>query len=184
MSVTDKLDEKQLLQLLKDLQGTRDTLERRGWVPGYLIHYRGPNPEETGGCCMTGAAGCATEGGTFIQWVIRNLEKIGKNFPWSRRGRVLLALLAQVATELGPVTVTEGDVSSAIDAIISVNDRSINDLSEALAWVDRAVEIAKNALPPETVVGLEKPSIKRGVPRWLTELSESSPEKKEVLDEA
>jgi hypothetical protein len=172
MSVVDGLSREQLEQLRQDALLTRTTLITSGWVPGELMKYVRadiytsidelervrefglPHGDfRIGESCMSGAAGRATEGNEFIDWVISNHRCVPTGFDFAPHSQLLMRLIAEVGTDLYPDDFEGEKVSSLDDAInrtVNVNDGCLgpktNEGDLAVAWIDAVLRCINNAL--------------------------------------
>jgi hypothetical protein len=168
--ILDGFGSKQLNELKSDLLNTRTTLVTRGWAPGYLINYFEDDAATKGKVCMTGAAGCAVEGETFVEWVMSRMTKMANGYRWRKRSHRLLRFLAEVGAEKYHTGYSTGSISYVLNTIYNINDSKLGTQTEALAWVDDALsrvdarlEELKTPAPTPTPVKVESatPMIER-----------------------
>jgi hypothetical protein len=167
MSIIEGFNPKQLNELRSDLLNTRTVLVTRGWGPGYLINYFDDNPATKGKVCMTGAAGCAVEGESFIEWVISRATKMASGYRWRKRSHRLLRFLAEVGIQRYETGYASGSMAHVLNTIYNINDAKLGSQKEALAWVDDAlgrvdVRLKKFEVPaPTSKVESATPMIER-----------------------
>jgi hypothetical protein len=168
-TLLDVLNKFQIENLRDDITATKSLFETKGWTPGTLYRETrmtgedsGPN-YRAGSMCMTGAAGMAVEGSSFLGWIRRtSMYGTPVGYRFQARTSVLLMFLAETGANLWRVS-DKYDFASApysqgaqmaVSQIIGIND-DLNDQEDAIRWVDKALALIDAKLdeldPPKPV---------------------------------